>query len=91
MAFNPVDKHSRLKLSVSEKNGIYCIFKAWASSAGIAIGHRLDTPGSVPRRDNTFSLFHSIQTDSGSNPAPKTIYNGQWWLYPLSLHDIVLN
>jgi hypothetical protein len=54
MAFNPVDKHSRLKCSDSEKNGIYYIFKAWSSSVSIMTGHMLDTEGSVPSRDITF-------------------------------------
>jgi hypothetical protein len=53
MAFNPVDNHSPLKCSVSEKNDIYHIFKAWGSSVGIVTGHRLGTQGFVASRDNT--------------------------------------
>jgi hypothetical protein len=54
MGFNPVDRHSCLKCSVSEENGIYCIFKACGSSVGIATGRRLDTRGSVPSSNNKF-------------------------------------
>jgi hypothetical protein len=78
MAFNPIDKHSCLICGVSEKNGIHRIFKAWGSSVGIVIGHRLDARGSVPIRDNTFFLFNSIKTSSGSNPAPYILYNEEW-------------
>jgi hypothetical protein len=54
MAFNPVDKHSCLKCSVSEKNGVHRIFKARGSSAGIVMVHRLDAQGSDPSSDNIF-------------------------------------
>jgi hypothetical protein len=74
MAFNLVDKHSRLKCSVSEKNGIYHIFKAWGSSVGIMTRHRLDTQGSVPSRD---IRFFSIPQ-----------HPDQLWLQPSPQHNI---
>jgi hypothetical protein len=65
-----VNKHSRLKSSVSEKNSIYHIFKAWAAQlvSQWATGW---TPGVLlPAGTTDFSLFHSIQTNCDSNPTP---------------------
>jgi hypothetical protein len=90
MTFNPLNSHSRFKCSVSEKNNIYDIFRAWGSSVlkqGTGWASRVLFQAGTTQ----FLPFHSVQTVSGSNPTPDTIHTEQWWLCPLSLHHIVLN
>jgi hypothetical protein len=43
--------------------------KSQDSSVGIATGYDLDDLGSTPGRDKKFSLLHSVQPDSGIQPA----------------------
>jgi hypothetical protein len=60
MAFNPVNKHSRLKCGVSENNGIYNIFKAWAAQSILQ-----QDKGSTP-----MVQFSAGTTDFSLFPAP---------------------
>jgi hypothetical protein len=46
-------------------HGLIC--KNQDSSVGIAMGYRLDSPGSIPGKGMTF--LHSVQTGSGAHPA----------------------
>jgi hypothetical protein len=39
------------------------------SPVGIAISNGIDDPGSISCRGKKFSLLHSVQTDTGANPA----------------------
>jgi hypothetical protein len=39
------------------------------SSVGIAAGYWLDGRGSIPGKGKIFSLFHSVQTGKGAQPA----------------------
>jgi hypothetical protein len=44
------------------------------SSVGIASGYRLDSRGLIPGRGKRFSVFHSVQTGSGTHPASYTMF-----------------
>jgi hypothetical protein len=45
------------------------IVKSRDSSVDIATGYNLDGRGSIPGRDNIFSLVHSAQNGSGAHAA----------------------
>jgi hypothetical protein len=44
-------------------------WKSPDSSVGIVMGRMLEARGSIPGRGKTFSIFHSVQTNSEAHPA----------------------
>jgi hypothetical protein len=51
-------------------------FRSRDRSVGIATGYALNGWDSIPGKDKTFSLLHSVQTGSGAHPAPSPVGTG---------------